>query len=61
MALDTQGFLSPLAGGTLRLAVQDGDLFLQFNPLPVPEPQTWALLLGGLGMVGWAARRRRAG
>lgn len=61
VALDTQGFLSPLAGGTLRLAVQDGDLFLQFNPLPVPEPQTWALLLGGLGMVGWAARRRRAG
>src|SRR5690606_41930251 len=26
---------------------------------PVPEPGTWALLLGGLGLVGWTARRRR--
>jgi glycerophosphoryl diester phosphodiesterase len=25
----------------------------------VPEPGTWALLLGGLGLVGVAARRRR--
>ncbi|TRW18412.1 PEP-CTERM sorting domain-containing protein [Glacieibacterium frigidum] len=26
----------------------------------VPEPATWALLIGGFGMVGAAARRRRA-
>lgn len=25
----------------------------------VPEPETWGLLLAGLAMVGWAARRRR--
>ena len=25
---------------------------------PVPEPETYALLLAGLGVVGWAARRR---
>jgi len=25
----------------------------------VPEPETWALLLGGLGLVGLMARRRR--
>ena len=24
----------------------------------VPEPGTWALLLGGLGLTGMAARRR---
>lgn len=25
---------------------------------PIPEPETYALLLAGLGLVGWAARRR---
>ncbi|MFN7087417.1 MAG: PEPxxWA-CTERM sorting domain-containing protein [Burkholderiales bacterium] len=25
---------------------------------PVPEADTWAMLLAGVGMVGWAARRR---
>lgn len=25
---------------------------------PVPEPQTYVLMLAGLGLVGWAARRR---
>ncbi len=24
----------------------------------VPEPETWAMLLAGLGLVGWASRRR---
>jgi hypothetical protein len=27
---------------------------------PVPEPETYALMLAGLGVVGWTARRRRA-
>jgi PEP-CTERM motif len=27
----------------------------------VPEPETWALILGGLGIVGFVARRRRPG
>jgi hypothetical protein len=26
---------------------------------PVPEPETWAMLLAGLGLLGFAARRRR--
>jgi hypothetical protein len=30
-----------------------------YGPAPVPEPETWALLLAGLGLVGYAARRRR--
>jgi hypothetical protein len=28
---------------------------------PVPEPETYAMLLAGLGLIGFAARRRRKG
>jgi hypothetical protein len=28
------------------------------NPSAIPEPATWAMLLGGFGMIGAAARRR---
>ena len=35
-------------------AVRSGDV-----AAPVPEPETYALLLAGLGVVGMAARRRR--
>jgi len=31
------------------------------NPtLPVPEPETYAMLLAGLGVLGWTVRRRQA-
>lgn len=28
------------------------------SPSPVPEAQQWTMLLAGLGLLGWAARRR---
>lgn len=27
----------------------------------VPEPETWALMLGGVGLLGLVSRRRRRG
>lgn len=30
-----------------------------FNVAAVPEPATWAMMIGGVGMVGGAVRRRR--
>jgi hypothetical protein len=32
---------------------------VSFNVAPVPEPHEWAMMLAGLGIVGWAARRAR--
>lgn len=31
-----------------------------YSVTAVPEPETYALMLGGLGLVGWMARRRKA-
>ena len=31
-----------------------------FSAAPVPEPSTYAMLLAGLGLVGFAVRRRAA-
>ena len=35
------------------------DSGLSFALAPVPEPQAWALMLCGLGLVGWLARKRQ--
>ena len=31
-----------------------------YTQMPVPEPETYAMLLAGLGLVGWSARRNRS-
>jgi hypothetical protein len=46
-----------------RLVSNDNDGYadnLSFVLTPVPEPETYALMLAGLGLVGFAARRSRA-
>ncbi|MCW5760422.1 MAG: choice-of-anchor A family protein [Phenylobacterium sp.] len=37
-----------------------GELGMLFSGFAVPEPATWALMIGGFGLAGAALRRRRA-
>lgn len=50
-------------GYTDREAAPPGEQFVldnvTLNAAAVPEPATWAMLILGLGMIGYAARRRR--
>lgn len=49
---------APVAGhklGLLYSATNQSQLF----SMPVPEPVTWAVMIGGLGVLGTAIRRRR--
>jgi hypothetical protein len=50
-ALKVDGRVVGAGGGAFG-----GDLTVS----PVPEPQAWGMLLGGLGIVGALARRRKA-
>ena len=49
--------VSPASFDTLLYA--DAAENMTNQPAPVPEPETWVLLLAGLGLVGLAQRRRR--
>ena len=44
-----------------RLETYSGDPLYALAAAPVPEPETWAMLLAGLGIVATTARRKAAG
>ena len=47
-----------LGVGSGAMPINGGSYQLQMSATPVPEPESWALLLGGLGLVGLMTRRR---
>jgi hypothetical protein len=49
-----------LADPTLSFSVYENGQQLNFSPVdPVPEPQTYAMLLAGLGLIGFTVHRRK--
>lgn len=68
-AVESLGFTSGLAGGVVRIDTSGASYFNFQNGLQtiataqvagaVPEPATWAMMIAGFGMVGFAMRRRQ--
>ncbi len=56
-AINTSGFANAIGIGTFSVALSGNNLLLNFTP--VPEPSTWALMIGGLCAVALTALRRR--
>ena len=55
---------SAIVTDALRFTATAGDGYYSVSEIqafgqPVPEPETYALMLAGLGLVGFAARRRK--
>jgi hypothetical protein len=59
--LSPEGLTTFTIGSTLYLAVANevSGTTSVFSVAVVPEPGTWALMAGGLGVVGWLSRRRK--
>ncbi|MDR7308564.1 PEP-CTERM sorting domain-containing protein [Rhodoferax saidenbachensis] len=58
-------FASPVTANAFSISIVGGDGLASVSEFqaigaPVPEPETYALLLAGLGLVGTVARRRQA-
>ena len=60
-ATNTQTFgLNDFGYVVLTTDIATGDSNFLYRPGGVPEPSTWALMIGGFGLAGTALRRRRS-
>jgi len=46
-------------GSNYKWFITDGNNQLHFHVVAVPEPEIYAMLGLGLGLIGWASRRRK--
>lgn len=56
ISFDQAAFDAQMGADTFRL--DDYYAFVYSENLPIPEPESYAMMLAGLGLVGFAARRR---
>lgn len=57
---DTRGLTGgPFAGVKVYMDIGSGNSIYVTSITAVPEPESWTMLLAGVGLVGWAARRRK--
>jgi hypothetical protein len=59
---NTRVFTITGTGGTLinSITFKSSNIAFEVATAPIPEPETYALMLAGLGAVGFMARRRRS-
>ena len=56
----TQGITSGSFNGIkVYMDIGSGNSMYVTSITPVPEPESWGMMLAGLGLVGWAAGRRK--
>jgi hypothetical protein len=56
----TTGFDNSNGGEWTVAESSNGDnLLLEYTPTEAPEPSTWVMMLGGLGLLGFCVRRAR--
>ena len=48
-----------IGGNVLAGGFYSGKLALNSTAMPIPEPETYAMILAGLGLMGFVARRRK--